>query len=164
MMKKAQIFLAVGTGALALAGCSSADEKPRRGKYKTEVQLTALEMPGMTPATKASAEQQLKAQFAQQVGSDQCIGATKKDEWKNVSKDISQSMGSSCKSARDSSTDTKVDFEVKCASPRGGEMTAVVKGEAQSEGFYMDIELNGMAGQGQGKMGMKITGTRTGDC
>jgi Protein of unknown function (DUF3617) len=164
-MKKAQIFVMLGTTTLVLAGCSSADEKPRRGKYKTEVQLTALEMPGMPPAMKPTVEQQLKSQFAQQVGADQCIGGTQKDEWKTISKDISKGMGSSCKTVRDASTDTTVDLQVQCSDPQKGQMTATIKGAAESESFGLDINMDmNMGAPGKGKMGMKITGTRTGDC
>lgn len=164
-MRKLHILLALGVGAMALAGCSNADEKPRRGKYKTTVALTTLELPGITPAMKQNMEQQMQAQFAQQVGADQCLGATKKDEWKSMSNDISKGMGGQCKNVRDASTDTVVDVEVQCSGSQVGEMTAVIKGEAQSESFGLDINMDmNMGARGKGKMGMKITGTRTGDC
>lgn len=166
-MKKQLLIMSVAGLAFVLASCSSADEKPRRGKYKPEVQLTQLEMPGMTPAMKQQMEQQMQASFASQVGGEQCIGATKKDEWKNLSSEISKGMGGNCTTVRDASTDTSVDTEIKCTGPQTGDMTATIKGAAESESFSMDINLDmkGIGGTAaSGKLGMKISAKRIGDC
>jgi Protein of unknown function (DUF3617) len=164
---KLQFLLVAGLGAMLVAGCSGAEEKPRKGKYKPEVKLTALEMPGITPAMKAQAESQMQAGFASQVGAEQCLGATDKGEWKKVSDEISKSMGGQCTTIKDASTDSSVDVEVKCTGTQMGDVTATIKGAAETESFGMDINL-GLDklpnGAGTGKLGMRIDAKRTGDC
>lgn len=163
---KMRMFLIAGLGAMLVAGCSSADEKPRKGKYKPEIKLTAFEMPGMTPDIKAQAENQMKAGFASQVGGEQCLGATDKSEWKKVSDQISKGMGGQCTTIRDASTDSSVDVEVKCTGTQMGDVTATIKGAAESESFGMDINLglDKLPTGGTGKLGMRIDAKRTGDC
>lgn len=165
-MKNQCLVMGAATLAMFVTGCSSADEKPRRGKYKPDVALTALELPGMTPAMKQQVEGQMKAGFASQVGGEQCIGATKKDEWKNLSSEISKGMGGECKTVREASTNTSIDTEISCSGPQVGDMTVTIKGAAESESFSMDInmDMKNMMGRGPGKIGMKISAKRTGDC
>jgi hypothetical protein len=166
LFMKIHMFLAAGVGALVLAGCSSADEKPRKGKYKPEVELTALELPGITAEMRQQAEAEMKANFASQVGGEQCLGATKKDEWKKASEQIRTGLGGKCTEVRNVGSDSSIDLEVKCTGTPMGDVTALIKGEAQSESFGMDINLNldKLATGGTGKLGMKISAKRTGDC
>jgi hypothetical protein len=166
-LMQTHLLLIAGFGAMLVAGCSGAEEKPRKGKYKPQVTLTALELPGMTPDIKAQAENQMKVGFASQVGGEQCLGATEKGEWKKVSDQISKSMGGQCTTIKDASTDTSVDLQVKCTGTQMGDVTATIKGAAESESFGMDINL-GLDklpnGAGMGKLGMRIDAKRTGDC
>lgn len=157
----------LGLAALALAGCSAADEKPRKGKYKPAVQLTALEMPGMTAANRARAEAQMQASFASQVGGEACVGGGSKDEWKKLSKEISTGLGGTCTTVRDGSTDSSIDIVLKCTGTQMGDLTATMTGAAETDSFGMEINL-GLEklpnGAGSGKLGMRISATRTGDC
>jgi Protein of unknown function (DUF3617) len=163
---KPHFILAAGAAAMIITGCSGADEKPRKGKYRPDLQLTALDLPGMTADQRSQAEAQMEAQFASQVGVEQCLGATDKDEWKKASEQISKSLGGQCSTVRDASTDSSVDVEVKCTATQMGDVTATVKGEAQSESFSSDIrlQLTNLPTGGKGELGMKISAKRTGDC
>jgi hypothetical protein len=163
---KMRALLILGVGAMAVAACSSADEKPRKGKYKPEVQLTAFEMPGITAEQKKQAESMMQSSFASQVGGEQCVGATEKGEWKKLSSEISKGLGGNCNTVRDASTDSSVDVEVKCTGTQMGDVTTTIKGAAESESFGMDINLglDKLPTGGQGKLGMKITAKRVGDC
>jgi uncharacterized lipoprotein len=165
---KTQMLVAASLGALILSGCSSADEKPRKGKYKPEVELTALELPGLTPDMRTQAESQMKAQFASQFAAEQCLGATEKGEWKKAAEQVSKGLGGQCSTVREASTDSSVDVEIKCTGTQMGDVTTTIKGAAESESFSMDINLNldklPEPTPGQGKLGMKISAKRTGDC
>jgi hypothetical protein len=159
-------ILVVSLGALVLSGCSSADEKPRKGKYKPEVELTSLDFPGLTPAMRQEAETQMKAGFASQAGGEQCIGGTDKGDWKQMAQGMTQSLGGQCTTVREASTDDSVDFELKCTGTAMGDVSSTVKGKAESESVIMDINFNFTklpTGAG-GKMGMKMTAKRVGDC
>ncbi len=151
---------------LVLSACSSADEKPRKGKYKPEIELTTLEMPGMTPEMMTAAKAQMKTQFAAQAGGEQCLGGTDKSDWKQMNEGMSKGFGGECKSVRDKSTDTTVDSEMKCTGTALGDVTVTVKGVAETESVNMDIIMNldKLPTGGTGKLGMKMTAKRVGDC
>jgi hypothetical protein len=123
-------------------------------------------MPGITEALKKQAEAQMQTSFASQVGGEQCVGATDKGEWKKLSGEISKGLGGTCNTVRDSSTDASVDVEVKCTGTQMGDVTTTIKGAAESESFGMDIMLNleKLPTGGQGKLGMKVSAKRVGDC
>jgi hypothetical protein len=163
---KMRVLLIVGAGAMILGACSSADEKPRKGKYKPEVELTNLDFPGLTPEMKTQAEAQMKAGFASQAGGEQCYGGADKGDWKQMSEGMTKGMGGNCTTVRDANTDDTVDFELKCTGTQMGDLVTTVKGKAESESIIMDINFNFEklpTGQ-SGKMGMKMTAKRTGDC
>lgn len=163
---KMRAFLIVGVGAMIVSACSGAEEKPRKGKYKPDIELTALEMPGMTPQIMEQAKAQMKTQFASQMP-EQCIQGGKAD-WKNAANDIGKGLGGTCTTVSDKGTDTVADFEVKCTGTPMGDVNLVAKGAAESESFYMniDMQLAKVPGPtpGEGKIGMKITAKRTSDC
>ncbi len=164
---KNQMLAAATLGALVLSGCSGAEEKPRKGKYKAEVELTALELPGLTPEMRALAEGQMKAQFASQVAAEQCLGATNRDEWKKASEKVSRNLGGQCTTVREASTESSVDVEIKCTGTQMGDLTTTIKGKAETESFATDITLGFdklPGGAGTGKLGMKISAKRIGDC
>lgn len=160
-------WFGLGLATAALAGCSAADEKPRKGKYKPEVKLTALELPGITPATRAQAEEKMQAGFSSQVAGESCIGGASKDEWKKLSQELSKSLGGTCTTARDASTDSTVDTVLNCTGTQMGDLTATITGAAETESFRMEVNL-GLDklpnGAGKGRLGMQISATRIGDC
>ncbi|MGL5838516.1 MAG: DUF3617 domain-containing protein [Sphingorhabdus sp.] len=163
---KSKMMLAAAMGALIVGGCSGADEKPRKGKYKPEVELTKLEMPGITPELRTQAEAQMKTAFAAQAGGEQCFGGADKGDWKEMSQGMTKGMGGQCNTTRDNSTDDTVDFELKCTGTQMGNVTTLVKGKAESESITMDIDFSfeGLPTGETGKMGMKMTAKRIGDC
>jgi hypothetical protein len=163
---KTRALLIVGIGAMVVTGCGSAEEKPRKGKYKPEIELTTLEFPGVTPEQLEMAKTQMKGQFASQAG-EQCVQGGKAD-WKNAANDISKSMGGNCTTVSDKGTDTVADLELKCSGTPMGDVGIVVKGQAETESFYMtvDMKMSKVPGPtpGEGKLGMKVSAKRTGDC
>jgi Protein of unknown function (DUF3617) len=163
---KMSALLILGVGAFAVTACSSAEEKPKKGKYKPEIELTALEMPGMTPAMMDQAKAGMKSQFASQAG-EQCVKGGKAD-WKNAANDISKGLGGNCTTVSDKGTDTTADLELKCTGTQMGDVGIVVKGQAESESFYMNVDMNldklPAPMSGSGKIGVKVSAKRTGDC
>jgi Protein of unknown function (DUF3617) len=166
LMKKQLLIASTAILALAVTGCSSAEEKPRQGKYKPEIELTTLEMPGMTPAIMEQAKAQMKTQFASRAG-EQCVKGGKAD-WKKAADSVSKGFGGNCTTISDKGTDTVADLEMKCTGTPMGDLGIVIKGQAESESFSMDLNMTmskvpGPAG-GQGKIGMKMSAKRIGDC
>jgi hypothetical protein len=164
---KTHLLLVAGLGAMLVAGCSGAEEKPRKGKYDHEVKLTLLEMPGITPEQRTMAEGQMQAGLASGMGSDQCYGVKDKGEWKKVSNQIPRILGGQCTTQSDKSTDSSVDVQVKCIGTQIGDITAKIDGAAESESFGMDVNISFDKlpnGAGTGKLGMRIDAKRTGDC
>lgn len=164
---KFRSILVAGAAAATLAACgSAADEKPRKGKYKPTVELTELEMPGMTDDMKAQAKEQMKTSFAAQAGGEQCLGGGDENDWKQAAKEISNGLGGTCETVKDEGTDSTADLEVKCTGSQMGDVVVTMTGEAKSESFEMDIgfDIQKLPQGGEGKMGMKISATRTGDC
>ncbi len=165
-----RLILAAGAASLALAACGSAEEeKPRKGKYQPEFELTELDFPGMTDEIKEQARESLQISFASQVGAARCIRSSQGEDWKEAASDLSKGLGGTCETTRDEGTDTTADLQVKCTDTRMGEEVIVnMKGAAESESFSMDVdfELGNIPGtNGQsGKMGMKISAKRVGDC
>ncbi len=163
---KAQLTIAAAAIVLLFTGCSTADEKPRKGKYKPEVELTNLDFPGMTGQMREQAEAQMKAGFASQAGGEQCFGGADKGDWKEMAQGMTKGMGGQCTTVRDASTDDTVDFELKCTGSAMGEVSTTVKGKAESESVTMDINFNftKLPTGEAGKMGMKMIAKRVGDC
>lgn len=161
------IVMITSAAALALAGCGSAEDesKPRKGKYKPEVELQELDIPGLTEEAKAAAKEQMQSVFAAQSGNEQCMGGGKAD-WKDAAKEISKGLGSSCETLRDNGTDSSADLEMKCAGTAMGDVVLNITGEAQSESFEMQIglDMTNMPVGGDGKMKMKVSAERIGDC
>jgi len=164
---KLTYILAAGAAAMTLAACgNSADEKPRKGKYKPAVELTELDLPGMTDQLKAAAQEQMQKSFAAQAGGEQCIGGTNESDWKEAANGISDSLGGECETIKDNGTDSTADLEIKCTGTQMGNVTVTMTGEAKSESFEMNIgfDMDKLPQGGNGKMGMKLTGSRIGDC
>ena len=164
---KIKAILVAGAAAMAVAACGSADdEKPRKGKYKPAIELTELEMPGMTDEMKEAAKGQMQTSFAAQAGGERCLAGGKDSDWKEAASEISKGLGGKCETTKDNGTDSTADLEVSCTGTQMGDVVVTMKGEAQSESFEMDIgfDIDKLPQSGEGKMGMKLTATRTGDC
>lgn len=162
-------ILVAGAAAMAVAACGSAEEeKPRTGKYKPAVELTELEMPGMTDEMKAAAKEQMKTSFAAQAGGERCLKGGKESDWKEAATEISKGLGGTCETTKDNGTASTADLEVSCTGTAMGDVVVTMQGEAQSESFEMDIgfDIKSLPApqSGEGKMGMKLTATRVGDC
>jgi hypothetical protein len=120
----------------------------------------------MTPAMMDQAKAGMKSQFASQAG-EQCVEGGKAN-WKEAANDISKGLGGSCTTVSDKGTDTVADLELKCTGTQMGDIGIVVKGKAESESFYMNVDMNlnklPAPMNGAGKIGVKVTAKRTGDC
>ena len=161
------IILIGSAAALALAGCSSADDKPRKGKYKPEIALTKIEMPGLPDGAKEQMKTAMEGSFAQQAG-EQCISGKQGGDWKQAADGMSKSMGGKCETTRDKGTDTTADLEVKCTGTQMGDIVVTMKGAAESESFKMDVDMQLKSlpapMKGEGALGMTISAKRVGDC
>jgi len=163
-------ILISGAAVLALGACGSAEEKeeqkPRPGMYAPSVELTELEMPGMTEDMKEAAKEQMKTQFAAQAGGNRCMGGGKETDWKEAANEMSAGLGGKCETTKDNGTATVADLEVSCTGTQLGDVVVSMAGEAQDESFDMDImfDIKKLPTGGEGKMGMKLSASRVGDC
>ncbi|NJM51685.1 MAG: DUF3617 family protein [Sphingomonadales bacterium] len=133
--------------------------------YKPEIELTKLEIAGITPEQKAQAEQQMKASFGAAAGGQQCVQGGKEKDWKEAAGGLTKSFGGSCETVKDNGTDTTADLEVACKGTQLGDIVVKMKGGAKPESFNMDVDLDFESPQmGKGSMGFKVGAKRTGDC
>ncbi|MFC4292316.1 DUF3617 domain-containing protein [Sphingorhabdus arenilitoris] len=162
---KTRFILFTAVTALGLTACNSADEIPRKGKYQPEIELTKLDIPGITEAQKAQAESQMQTSFASAAGGAQCIEGGKEKDWKEAAGGLTKSLGGTCETVRDNGTATTADLEVTCKGTQMGNINVKMKGGAEAERFNMDVDLDFDSPQaGKGSMSFKVGAKRVGDC
>lgn len=170
-MKKLHISGIMMTTIL-IAGCGGAasDQKPKPGSYETTAEITALELAGMTEEQLAPAKSQMKNMLSAQTSVPQCLAGDTNKGWKEVPEQIAKSLGGNCETIKESGSPTNVDTEVSCKGTRMGDVVVKMTGAAEDESYGADInfELSNIPGasadKNTGKIGMKISAKRAGDC
>lgn len=164
--------------ALALAGCSAADDDPaggtsdggsadgtltmEPGKWANTTVIESFEVPGAPPEL----EQILKQMVGQKQSSESCM--TQDDIAEGFERQAKEAVdGDACTAEGFSAKDGKLTGSVTCEETNGAGATMNIDGSYTSTSMNMTMTANiadpSMPG-GTGKMVMKMTGERVGDC
>ncbi len=154
--------------ALAVAACGSAGDRAdgeiqmKAGKWSQTMVIESFEVPGAP----AEVTDMLKQMVGQEQSSESCMTQDQVDKgWGEQAK---QAMaGQDCSTESFDAVGGKLSGEVVCKSAAGSAATMSIEGEydAESMSMTMSADINDPSLSGEtGKMVMKVTGKRVGDC
>lgn len=179
--RKALFICGLASLALPLAACGKKQEangpksveevkqeaakldRPSPGQYRQTMEITRIDVPGMPP----QAAEQMKAMMQKSQAREFCL--TREDSEKGF-RDMYKDMGKrdgQCTWSRFNAGGGKLDAQMNCKSPQGGNGLITLAGTVSETGsdVTMSMDMSGAAQpMGNMKMTMHLTTRRVGDC
>lgn len=160
------MVMGVAAAALLVTGCSKKDDAPVKrdpGKWKMDMTLVKLDIPGAPPEIKQGMEQM----FSGMKGIEQCVTAeqiAKEDIEKSLSNAAAQ--GSECTFDKKVIAGETIDIAGTCKSANGQTANLAIKGTSGKTAQDITITSTGLGPDGKTPMTMemRMQAKRTGDC
>ncbi|MFL0356023.1 DUF3617 domain-containing protein [Erythrobacter sp. GH1-10] len=137
------------------SAAASSDVKPMPGKYRSDVELISLDMPGAPPQVADMMRGRMSRSF------DYCLTQDDVDEgFKEMTR---KSQEGDCTFQRFDATGGNIDAEMTCKTG-GGTMTMVMEGTGTPTSSDVTMTMSGDMGMGPTTMKFRAQHERIGDC